>query len=382
MQQIQSAHVVRVLEYGIAEVDVPFIVMDRLVGEDLSTRLRGRGPLPVAEVVHVVEGIGAALTAAHELGIVHRDIKPANVFLCAASPRPLVKLVDFGIAKRLEDDSLTTTGAFVGTPLYMSPEQLDDSRRVDHRADLWALGVVTYLALTGAPPFRGEDLIATLHAIARAPTPRVSILRPDLPGAIDTWLAQALAKEPAGRFASATEMVAALKSALDDVGAVPRPRIIPGDDPTDVLPDPAARVPPRTRAPTSWTAAAAGAVDPGGTPEPVTRSPRARPLPRAFLGVAIGVAVAGAFALGRLGTSPVGTEASAAFRQKAPETAPTPSAPVSTEGVEPPPPTTAAELDRLPAGPSTAVRPPLSKSPSHRRARGPAARTTDDDIGF
>src|SRR5690606_38641527 len=136
-----------------------------LEGEDLASVMRRRGPLPAHEVLHIVEGIAGALVSVHARGVVHRDIKPANVFLCASAARPFVKLVDFGIAKRLGDESLTSSDAFVGTPSYMSPEQIERPREVDCRTDIWAVGVLAFHAFTGKAPFRGENLANTIHAI-------------------------------------------------------------------------------------------------------------------------------------------------------------------------------------------------------------------------
>src|SRR5690606_32206826 len=113
------------------------------------------------------------------------DIKPANVFLCNGHPRPFVKLVDFGIAKRLTDDSMTATNALLGTPAYMSPEQMNGTGAIDHRTDLWALGVLAFHMLTGKPPFRGAHIANIAHAILTEDTPRITALRPDLPPAVD-----------------------------------------------------------------------------------------------------------------------------------------------------------------------------------------------------
>ena len=166
---------------------------------------------------HVVEGIAAALTKAHERGIVHRDIKPANVFMCNGHPRPFVKLVDFGIAKRLEDETMTATNALLGTPAYMSPEQLSGAGEIDHRSDLWALGVLAFHMFAGKPPFRGAHIANIAHMILNEETPRLTAARPDLPPALDAWMARALARDPAARFASAREMAETLAEALGEL---------------------------------------------------------------------------------------------------------------------------------------------------------------------
>lgn len=214
--QVRSPHVVQTLDHGITESGVPYIVMELLEGSDLAKVMRQRKTLRPDEVMHIVEGVASALTKAHDRGIVHRDIKPANIFLCAATPRPFVKLVDFGIAKRLEDESMTATNALLGTPAYMSPEQMGGTRPVDHRTDLWALGVLVYHALTGNPPFRGAHIANIAHAILQEPTPKLTPLRPELPPAIDAWLEKALAREPEYRFQNARDLADSLALALGD----------------------------------------------------------------------------------------------------------------------------------------------------------------------
>jgi serine/threonine protein kinase len=213
MVQVKSPHVVQTLDHGIFD-DVPFIVMELLEGEDLSARIRRGGALAPPEVLHVVEGVAAALTKAHEQAIVHRDIKPANIFLCDAEPRPFIKLLDFGVAKRLADHTMTGTFAFLGTPSYMSPEQVRGAR-VDLRSDLWSLAVVAYYALTGVRAFQGDSLASLTHSILRARVERATAVRPDLPPSIDAWFTRALAREPERRFSSAREMADSLAQALD-----------------------------------------------------------------------------------------------------------------------------------------------------------------------
>jgi eukaryotic-like serine/threonine-protein kinase len=213
--QVRSPHVVQTLDHGITESGIPYIVMELLEGEDLSKLIRQRSTLRPDEVQHIVDGVCAALTKAHDRGIVHRDIKPANIFLCAASPRPFVKLVDFGIAKRLEDVTMTATNALLGTPAYMSPEQMAGNQ-VDHRTDLWALGVLVYHTLTGTPPFRGAHVANIAHAILQEAVPKITTHRPDLHPNIDVWLERALARDPAQRFFSAQELTDSLADAFGE----------------------------------------------------------------------------------------------------------------------------------------------------------------------
>ena len=220
--QVRGPHVVQTLDHGVTESGVPYIVIELLEGQDLSQVIRERGALPASEVQHIVEGVASALTTAHEKGVIHRDIKASNVFLCTANPRPFVKLVDFGIAKRLDDETMTSTNAALGTPSYMSPEQWSGAA-VDHRTDLWSLGVLTYFALTGTHPFRGANLANIVSAIALERTPTITAYKSDLPVALDAWLEHALARDPDKRFSSAREMADALAAALGSSTMASRP---------------------------------------------------------------------------------------------------------------------------------------------------------------
>ena len=215
--RVRSPHVVQMLDHGFTDRGIPFIVMELLEGNDLARTLRDQGSLRPDEVQHVVDGLAAALSKAHERRIVHRDIKPANVFMCAASPRPFIKLVDFGISKRLEDDSMTANHAVLGTPAYMSPEQVLADGDIDHRADLWSLGVITYHMLAGEPPFRGGHVANIAQAILKGPRPKITPFRSDLPAAMDAWMERALAVDPDHRFQSAQEMAEALAVAFGDL---------------------------------------------------------------------------------------------------------------------------------------------------------------------
>jgi serine/threonine-protein kinase len=157
-----------------------------------------------------------ALSRAHEKGIVHRDIKPENIFLCDVGGGELfVKVLDFGIA-RSADTALaaTGTGQMVGTPYYMSPEQMIGSKEVDHRSDLWALGVVTYQMLTGARPFDGDTVGALAIAIHSGPLPMPRSVDRSLPASIDAWFAKACARPVGERFQTARDLASSLCTAL------------------------------------------------------------------------------------------------------------------------------------------------------------------------
>ncbi len=214
--RIRNPHVVRVLSSGVA-AGAPYIVMELLVGESLSSRRERSERLSIEETLTIVAQIADALGAAHDLGIVHRDIKPANVFL-ATDPgaRLSVKVVDFGIARDASGASLelTATGEAIGTPPYMSPEQIMGSRAIDHRADLWALAVVAYELLTGALPFPGASMAAMSVLLAQRRFVPPSAL--GLGTSFDDWFRRAFAKRPDERFASARELSNAFADAAGE----------------------------------------------------------------------------------------------------------------------------------------------------------------------
>ncbi len=205
---VRSPHVVQVLDYGTAG-DVPFLVMELLEGEDLATRLERVGRLPVVAVATIAIQVCKALRVAHEASIVHRDLKPANVFLCNAKDEDVVKLLDFGLAKSLGRplvDDLTTADTVLGSPRYMSPEHLRGAREVDHRSDLWSMGVILFRALTGTVPFTGTMVGDLIVKICTDPIPIVSQVAPDLGADFDPFFARAFARDPTERFQSAREL--------------------------------------------------------------------------------------------------------------------------------------------------------------------------------
>ncbi|WP_437753221.1 protein kinase domain-containing protein [Sorangium sp. So ce1389] len=214
--RIQSPHVVRVFDLGFTDQGVPYIVMEHLEGETLQDLVERRRRLSLDETVSIVRQIGAALARAHEAGIVHRDIKPENIFLVEGEREPFVKVLDFGIAKNTveEAERLTVTGAIMGTPHFMSPEQMAGGAKVGPHSDLWALGVVTYFCLTGQIPFGGATIAAVAVAIDRGPPPPPSRLVPGVPPAVDAWVLSLLEADPARRVQSARAVLEALDAAL------------------------------------------------------------------------------------------------------------------------------------------------------------------------
>lgn len=221
--KIKSQHVVRVLDADVApELDgALYLVMDLLEGVDLE-QLSGDKPVERATVVEWLRQIAPALDKAHRLGIVHRDLKPENLFLTKRDDgSPLIKILDFGIAKiAAESTGTTQSGQILGTPLYMAPEQArGDSMQVGPASDLYALGLIAYKLLTGAPYWTGTSVAAILGEILYEPLVPPSARGQDFGPEFDAWFLRACQSDPAQRFTSAAEQVAALAAAL----SVPAP---------------------------------------------------------------------------------------------------------------------------------------------------------------
>jgi hypothetical protein len=214
--QLRSPHVVQILDHGVW-LGTPYIAMELLDGEDFGKRLQRLGRMPPRDVLRIVAQVCRALTKAHSVGIVHRDLKPDNIFLVPDDDREIAKVLDFGIAKATGsgiDGSNTKTGAMLGTPYYMSPEQAQGIKAVDHRSDLWSLAVIVFQAITGKLPFESEALGDLLVRIIVAPVPMPSSYAPDLPPTFDRWWERASQRDPGARFQSARELGDALALAF------------------------------------------------------------------------------------------------------------------------------------------------------------------------
>ena len=222
--KLRSEHVVRILDVAALESGVPYIVMELLVGKDLDQIVTQSGPLPPTDAVDFVLQACEALAEAHQRGIVHRDIKPANLFLASrADGSPCIKVLDFGISKVStgpggKDLGLTNTQAVMGSPRYMSPEQLRASKSVDARCDIWAIGIVLYELLTGAPPFDGETMTAVCAAILQDQPASMTASRPEIPAALEAVVLRALEKDPARRFGSVAELAEGLRAFASSSG--------------------------------------------------------------------------------------------------------------------------------------------------------------------
>jgi len=215
--KIQSEHVAKVLDVGTLSNGAPYMVMEYLDGEDLERLLARVGPLPVQDAVDYVMQACEAVAEAHGYGIVHRDLKPANLFLASrANGRPVVKVLDFGISKSLNkaDVSLTKTSAVMGSPLYMSPEQMASARHADVRSDIWALGIILYEVLTQRLAFTADSMPELVVAVLHRTPDSLRAARPDVPQGLEAVVMHCLEKEPARRFPD----IAALASALAPYG--------------------------------------------------------------------------------------------------------------------------------------------------------------------
>jgi serine/threonine-protein kinase len=357
--RLRSEHVARVIDVGSLETGAPYMVLEYLEGADLASFPRAH--LTVGGVVDLMLQACEALAEAHSLGIVHRDIKPANFFLTRGpGGAPLLKVLDFGISKTpTTGGQLTATQAVMGTPAYMSPEQMRSSRDVDHRSDIWSLGVVLYELLQGAPPYGGDTFSSLVLQVVNEPLPRLTVA---LPGDLAGIIYRCLEKDPARRFQNIAELAQALaKYAQSETQAaisVQRTRGIVGTQPHR---------------------AAQAAIEPGTSsralPSTLTGSAGARTLlPRggrrwaivAAMGAvtgAIGVAIV-VMSGGRATEAPLpSAQPAGAQHTSMPSSAPPP---VATTPSAPPPP---------PSSPSAAAAPAPASPPVTPPAPGPVATT-------
>jgi serine/threonine protein kinase len=214
--KIKSEHVVRVIDVSVLDNGAPYIVMEYLEGTDLARQLARKGPLPVAlAVAHVLQAC-EALAEAHTAGIVHRDLKLSNLFVASyPDGAPCIKILDFGISKYNipgsdPDLSMTDTAAVMGSPLYMSPEQMRSTRNVDGRSDIWALGIILYELVAGRVPFDAQTMPLLCTMVLQDEPPPLGPRVPDLPKGFEAVVRRCLAKDRKERFQNVHELARAL----------------------------------------------------------------------------------------------------------------------------------------------------------------------------
>jgi serine/threonine-protein kinase len=221
--KLGSPHVVKVFEAGTLDIGLPFIVMELLEGTDLGVVLEKRGPLPVAAAVDYLIQAADAIAEAHALGIVHRDLKPTNLFLLERpGTAPMVKVLDFGISKVSngpQNQALTATGTFLGSPHYMPPEQLKSAKNVDSRADIWALGVILYELLSGKPPFDAGAFGELFMKVLTAEYTPLRTIRPEIPEGLEQVVARCLRRPREERYPDLVEFAQALAPFASPEGA-------------------------------------------------------------------------------------------------------------------------------------------------------------------
>ncbi|MET0592576.1 MAG: serine/threonine-protein kinase, partial [Polyangiaceae bacterium] len=220
--RIKSPHVVEVLDYDVTDTGVPFIVMESLRGQDLETVLENGRTLGISDTARVLLQVCKALTKAHGVGVIHRDIKAENVFVVQDDGAPLIKVLDFGVAKETANaHGISLSGTTVGTPAYMSPEQLFHPKEIDLRTDLWATAVLVYRCLTGSFPFEGESFPSVCLSVSKGKFAPPSAVKSGLPGGLDAWFKKAFHKSLDARFASAAEMSEGFLSELRKADLLP-----------------------------------------------------------------------------------------------------------------------------------------------------------------
>jgi len=220
---IGNEHIIDITDFGATEDGRTFVVMEFLEGESLAECLAREPKLSEQRILRIIQQTTSALGAAHAKGIVHRDIKPENLFLLRRKEQDFVKVVDFGISKSLrasseeeEQPKLTQTGMVLGTPLYMSPEQARGDDELDHRVDLYALGVIMYETATGRVPFSGNNYLSVISQVLNENPKSLREIRPEISDEFEAICLKAMAKDRRDRYASAEDMLVDLNALLDD----------------------------------------------------------------------------------------------------------------------------------------------------------------------
>jgi serine/threonine-protein kinase len=375
--KIHSEHVARVIEVGELETGAPFMVMEYLEGRDLAERIRVGPPLSASEAARYVLQACEALAEAHAAGIVHRDLKPANLFLAQQPDRSVsVKVLDFGISKApVGSGGITSTQAVMGSPHYMSPEQLVSAKHVDHRSDVWSLGIVLYEAVAGSPPFTGETMPEIVAKILQAPLPSLRALRPDAPVELEHAIARCTTKDPAARFRDVAELARTLVGFAPDAARS-------AERAARILGQPS--MPPREASPTTRDAVASSPTPAKAETSPDVRSheawgntraagvPRRNMAPYAIAGVVgAGAMVVGLALIGGRAASPAAGPMAAPPPRIEP---PSPPAAIATQAeVLAPLPTASATESSAPSVSASAPKPAVAKPAAAPRKATPTA---------
>jgi serine/threonine-protein kinase len=407
--KLKSEHAAKVLDVGTLDTGAPYMVMEFLEGSDLAAVLGDRGPLPVEVAAEYVLQACEAVAEAHAAGIVHRDLKPHNLFLArTVGGAPRVKVLDFGVSKSLSqsggEGALTQTRSMLGSPLYMSPEQMRSSRNVDARSDVWALGVVLFELLTQRWPFEAETMPELcLKVVSEAPQ-SLPALRNDVPQEMVAIVERCLQREPEKRFANAAELASALEPFVPAASRViaERARMAIGSSTgTRRMESPlvAASAPARTGpTPAAWGSGQGQAAAQAGDKKRGTGM-------WIGIGIAAAAAVAGAVFLLRphadapasasppspaapqapaapatsLPAATAATTATTAAAAPAPSPGPATNSPSPTDSAPPAPASSAASM--LPAKPAAAPRVGADRAEKAEKAPKPAKpKNGDDDI--
>ena len=376
MAALKSPYVTAVSDVDVLEDGTPYMVMELLEGHDMSAELRKRQVLPPLEAIDFVVQACEGLATVHAHGIVHRDLKPSNLFLVPTATGHTVKVMDFGISK-FEGNEVTRTGSSLGTPAYMSPEQVRSPRDVDVRTDIWSLGVLLFRALSGALPFEGEGITGMSVAIVNEEAKRLDALRPELPYELVHLVHRCLEKDREARFATATELRDALTAVRRTMQVRSQAPTIPFVDlpvesGAEVLDSFIRNAP---RAPTAATPSSASpTAAPAMAPDPA----------KSKKGLVVGLVVflAALAALGAVGVMLVRVRAPEVTISPASSAEPTP--PTSAPAMEPAPPATAEAPKAVEPAPSPVpsasvvpaapVDAPAAAGPVKARPAPPAAR--------
>jgi len=366
--RIKSEHVARVIDVGRLENGAPYMVMEYLEGHDLS-RHYSPEPLPVDVAVDYVLQACDAMAEAHVAGIIHRDLKPANLFRTErADGSAVVKVLDFGISKvadpSISDAALTRTSTAMGSPLYMSPEQLRSAKDVDVRADIWSMGAILYELLGAQTPFTGESYPELCAEILGNPPRSLAQVRPDLPEGLEAVVLRCLEKNPDARFQNVAELANALLPYAPEHARphAERARRVLARAGMSSIPDiedrpPGASAPPPAPSPNTSVGRTAAAWTETGKPE----QPKSKLSLWIGVALAIGLAAVGAYALG----------------SRAPSAEPANAAPSAVDTTTAPATTTPPPVEPEPSvTPLASAEPPPSASTSAAPEPKAATRTT------